>query len=380
MRYNSLATPKTLTQKLYEIDWSLPVFLLFIAGCGTAMLYSVADGAWTPWALRHAIRFGAGFGIMLILALVPLRFFFALSYPFYLGVLLLLFGVEFAGTTAKGAQRWLELGPLRLQPSEFMKLAVVLALARYYHDIGSVRVSSPVKLLIPLLIIGVPFVLVLHQPDLGTAILLAATGLSLVFLAGLSWRLILPGCGVGALAVTLLLLFGLKDYQKERVLTFLNPERDALGAGYHIQQSKIALGSGGVTGKGFLQGTQSHLDFLPEKQTDFIFTMLGEEFGLVGALVLLALYAGVMVTCLNIALSCRHAFGRFVTMGVLVTFAFYVFVNAAMVSGLAPVVGVPMPLVSYGGTVMMMVMIGFGLILSVRVHRYAELPRGSGLF
>jgi len=287
--------------------------------------------------------------------------------------------VEVAGDIGMGAQRWISVGALNLQPSELMKIAMVLALARYFHGLRIEDVSNIFRLIPPIVMIALPVALVVRQPDLGTAILLLAGGASLVFLAGINWWYIIGGVTASVAAIPIGWQF-LADYQRNRVLTFLDPERDPLGAGYHILQSKIALGSGGVFGQGFLQGTQSHLNFLPEKQTDFIFTMLAEEFGLVGALGLLGLYVVVLAIGVITAVRCYSQFGRLVAMGVSVTLFLYVFINAAMVMGLVPVVGVPMPLVSYGGTSMMTIMFGFGLLMAVHIHRDVEIPRHSTSF
>lgn len=374
------SVPRGLREKLYEINWAFVLLIILIGLIGVGMLYSVEGGQWDPYASRHAVRFAAGFGVMLVVALAPPRFWMGLAYPAYLGALILLIGVELFGATAMGAQRWLDIGPIRMQPSEIMKIALVLALARYYHDLPEERVSSLFGLLIPVMMIAAPVLLVSRQPDLGTSVLIAATGLVIVFLAGLSWRVIGVGAVLGAIGVWGVLQYALQDYQRARIFTFLDPEADPLGAGYQILQSKIALGSGGMTGKGYMQGSQAHLNYLPEKQTDFIFTMLGEEFGLVGCLVVLGLYAILLMNCLLIAASCKSTFLRLVVMGVASTFAFYVFINAGMVMGLFPVVGVPLPMISYGGSVMMTVLIGLGLILGAHVHRGAEPPKGAGLF
>ena len=366
-----------LSMKLVEIDWRLALLLFAIAGVGSLMLYSVANSSWEPWADQHLMRFGVCFVIMLVLAMVDLRVWFAAAYPIYAVGLLLLVAVEVVGDVSLGAQRWLAIGGFRFQPSEIMKIGIVLVLARFYHGISAKEAQLSWKLLIPATLIAVPVLLVAHQPDLGTAILIASTGLAVMFIAGLSWRIIAVGGILGVASVPPFILFVLHDYQRNRILTFLNPEADPSGTGYHILQSKIALGSGGLLGKGYGLGSQSQLNFLPEKHTDFIFATFAEEFGFVGGFGLLALYAGVIALDLSIA-SVRHSpFGSLSAAGVTATFALYVLINGAMVVGLAPVVGIPMPLLSYGGTVMITVMIGFGLVQAVRVHRYLEIGRGG---
>lgn len=372
--------PRTFQEKLFELNWSVVLLLLLLGGVGVAMLYSAAEGQWNPWASRHLVRFSIGVAVMLSIALFPPRFWMGMAYPIYFGALALLLGVELFGVTINGAQRWLDLGPVRMQPSEIMKIAQVLALARFYHDLPPDKVNSPYGLLVPAFLIAAPAALILHQPDLGTAVLVAVTGAAIVFLSGLSWKIIIAGGAAGFAGVIGFLNFGIADYQRQRILTFLNPEADPQGAGYHIIQSKIALGSGGLTGRGFVQGTQTQLNFLPEKQTDFIFTILGEEFGLVGGLAVLALYALVLANAVAIAASCKSVFLRLTVMGIATTFALYVFINVGMVTGMLPVVGVPLPLISYGGTVMMAVLFGFGLILGAHIHRNADPPRGAGLF
>jgi len=374
------SVPRDLPGKMMEINWSLVLLLVLLGGAGIGMLYSVAGGDWEPWAGKHAIRFALGFVGMLVIAMFPPRFWMGVSYPIYVLALLLLIGVEVGGATINGSQRWLDLGPIRLQPSEIMKIAVVFALARFYHDLPVDDVSSPGGLLVPAVIIGLPAALIINQPDLGTTLLLVATGGAVIFLAGLSWKIILAGGVAAAVGVPLFFRYGLQDYQRARVMTMFNPDADPLGAGYHILQSKIALGSGGFTGKGFMEGTQSQLNFLPEKQTDFIFTILGEEFGFVGGLAVLAIYALVLANTLAIATSCKSTFLRLMTMGIATTFSLYVFINVGMVMGVLPVVGVPLPMISYGGTVMLSVLAGFGLILGAHIHRHATPPRGTGLF
>lgn len=368
--------------KLGEIDWRLAGFILVIAGVGAMMLYSIAGGSWEPWAAKHLLRFFACFLVMLALALVDIRVWMAIAYPVYGLSLLLLIAVAIphVGYTALGATRWLNLGFTRLQPSEIMKVGLVLGLARYYHAASARDAKFSWKLIIPLAMIGVPVLLVAHQPDLGTAMLLALTGLAVMFMAGLSWKIILTGVISAAVAIPPFILFVLHDYQRQRILTFLNPEKDTSGSGYQIMQSLIALGSGGLLGKGYGLGTQSQLNFLPEKHTDLIFATVAEEFGFVGCVTVLVVYGLIIATSLRIASLSHSHFGRLAAAGVTATFALYVLINGAMVMGLAPVVGVPMPLLSYGGTVMITVMIGFGLVQSVRVHRYMELPKGRGLF
>ena len=365
---------RSLVTKLMDLNLILLLLICTIACVGFAMLYSVADGNWDPWASRQMVRFALGFLALIVVAMIDIRVWLNLAYPAYVMSLVLLVWVEVAGDIGMGAQRWISLGPLNLQPSELMKIALVLALSRYFHGMSTEDVSRPLRLIPPLMMIAIPVALVVRQPDLGTAILLLAGGGALVFLAGINWWYIISGTAAAIAAIPIGWQF-LQDYQRNRVLTFLDPERDPLGAGYHILQSKIALGSGGVFGQGFLQGTQSHLNFLPEKQTDFIFTMLAEEFGLVGALGLLGLYVAVLGIGVATAIRCRSQFGRLMAMGVCVTLFLYVFINAAMVMGLVPVVGVPMPLVSYGGTSMMTIMFGFGLLMSVHIHRDTEVPR-----
>ncbi|WP_297692859.1 rod shape-determining protein RodA [Phenylobacterium sp.] len=364
--------------KLSEIDWIFCLALTLIAVAGIMMQFSIAGSSWMPWALPTLARYVFFFGIMIALSLIDLRVWFALAYPIYGLGLLLLMAVLVVGHHALGATRWIQLGPVQIQPSEIMKIGLVLALARFYHSASSRTATFSWWLLWPALLILVPVALVAKQPDLGTALLILLTGVLVVILAGLSWRVIAAG-GLGAAVLApLVYFFAMHDYQRQRILTFLNPEEDPSGAGYHTLQSSIAIGSGGLLGKGYGLGSQSQLNFLPEKQTDFIFATLAEEFGFVGCAFLLALYAAVIFMALRTAYISHSHFGRLAAAGVTVTFALYVLINGSMVMGLAPVVGVPMPLLSYGGTVMLTVMVGFGLVQAVRVHRYSEVTSGKG--
>jgi rod shape determining protein RodA len=366
--------------KLGQIDWMFCLLLAAIAGIGALVLYSIAGRSWSPWAAKHLILFGVCFVGMIVLATVDLRVWFTLAYPVYGIALVLLVGVAVGGHSIMGARRWLTLGPLTLQPSEIMKVGLVLALARFYQGLEASRAGLSWRLLIPVVLIAAPTALVAHQPDLGTAILIAATGGLMMILGGLSLPLAGAALAMVAAAAPLAFAFVLKPYQKARLLTFLHPEADRSGAGYHIIQSKIALGSGGVLGKGFGLGTQSQLNFLPEKSTDFIFSSMAEEFGFVGCVSVLALYAGVIFLGLRMASTAHSHFARMAASGTIATFSLCVLINGAMVMGLAPVVGVPMPLLSFGGTVMITMMVGFALVLSARVHRYSEVASGRGSF
>ena len=378
MREDSLNQPEfTFGQKLLNLHWFLVFLICMTAAIGVAMLYSAANGSFQPWASRHMVRFGVGLVVMITIALIDVRIWLRYAYVFYGLSLVLLILVEIMGYVGMGAQRWLDLGYFNLQPSELMKIALVLALARYFHGLSLEDVERPTRLIMPLLMVFTPAGLVLRQPDLGTALMLILASGGIFFVAGVRiWQFALVIVS-GLIAAPVGWQF-LHEYQKARIMTFLNPEADPLGAGYHIIQSKIALGSGGMTGKGYMQGTQGHLNFLPEMQTDFIFTMLAEEFGLVGGLGLLAMYGLLLVYGVAIATRSYSQFGRLVAMGVTVTFFLYVFINIAMVMGLIPVVGVPLPLISYGGTAMMTLLIGFGLLIGVWLHRDVVIGRRGG--
>jgi rod shape determining protein RodA len=366
--------PLSLKEKFFNISFSYVMFITLLAFIGVMMLYSAANGNWEPWALKHLIRFGVGFGLMIVLALVDIRFFLRYAYLLYFGTLILLVIVQVFGHTGMGAQRWLNLGIIKIQPSEFMKITLVLALARYFHTSSLQNIESIKGLFIPAILVFVPAVFVALQPDLGTALMLIMATGGILFMVGVQvWKFaVLIIGGIAAMPVAWHLLH---DYQKQRVLTLFDPERDPLGAGYHIIQSKIALGSGGVFGKGFLMGTQSHLNFLPEKHTDFIFTMLSEEFGMIGAVLIIVLNILVLAYTYSFAMKSSNYFGKVVAAGLGMNYFLYVFINTAMVLGLIPVVGAPLPLISYGGTVMLSVMASFGIILSVNINRNVSLGK-----
>ena len=356
------------------INWGLIVLLSMISCVGFAMLYSAANGSWQPWASKQVARFSVAFVPMIAAALIDIRYWFRISYWLYALALVLIVAVDLRGVIGMGAQRWIDLGFIQLQPSELMKIALVIALARYFHCLSTENAPRLIDLFVPAGLILLPVGLVLKQPDLGTAMMLLAGGAIVFFLAGV--RLWVFGAAALAAAGSAPLVWSmLRDYQRARLTTFLSPDADPLGAGYHILQSKIALGSGGLFGKGFMAGTQTHLAFLPERQTDFIFTMIAEEFGLVGALALLALYVLVIVYGFTIALRSRNQFGRLLGLGLATNFFLYVFINTAMVIGLIPVVGVPLPLISYGGSAMVTVMLGFGLLMNVGIHRDVRISR-----
>jgi rod shape determining protein RodA len=363
-----------LLYKIWQINWSLVVLLLVLAGIGFAMLYSAAGGAFEPWASRQIARAAMGVVLMLIVAVVDIRFWMRWAYVGYFGAFLMLIAVELQGSIGMGAQRWLDLGITQVQPSEIMKITLVLALARWFHGASIEDVGRIPFLFVPLLMVAAPVALVLKQPDLGTALMLLMGTTGMLWVVGVRWWKFTLGFA-GVIAAVPLGWNFLRDYQKARVLTFLDPTRDPLGAGYHIIQSKIALGSGAMFGKGFLLGTQSHLNFLPEKQTDFIFTMFAEEFGMAGSLTLLGLYLLMMVYGYAIAFRSTSQFGRLVAIGIVTAVFLAMFINIAMVMGMIPAKGSTLPMVSYGGSSLVVTMIGFGLLINVWVHRDVRIGR-----
>ena len=358
-------------QRILALPWRIILLMAAIGGFAVVVLYSAAGGSMTPWAVNHIVRFSLFLGMALALSQVPLRFWLNIAYPAYAIILVALIGVEALGAVSGGSQRWLELGFIRLQPSEFMKLAIVLALARFYHFLPRGYAGKFAGMWPPLALIGLPAALVMLQPDLGTALMIVVGGLTIMFLGGipLRWVLIPGGLGLASLPF----LYGLlHEYQQRRVLIFLDPSADPLGAGYHITQSKIAIGSGGIFGKGFMEGSQSHLQYLPEQHTDFVFATMAEEWGLMGGALLLIAYVLVLNWGIRTGISARTQFARMLAVGLSMTIFFYVLINSMMVMGLAPVVGIPFPLVSYGGSAALTVMIALGILMGVYRQRGLE--------
>lgn len=358
------------TRKIARINWFFVLLVVILGGVGVLTLYS-ATGTFDPYAKRQLMRLAVGFGLMLAIAFVDIRIIARLAWPLYAVSLVLLIMVLKFGSVGLGAERWLSLGGVAVQPSEFMKVALVLALAHWFHRASWERVGNPFFLLPPLIATALPVVLILKEPNLGTALIVLAIGATIFFAAGVRWWKFVLVLLLGGLAAPLAFAH-LHGYQKARILTFLNPARDPLGAGYNIIQAKIALGSGGLWGQGFLHASQGRLDFLPEKETDFIFTLFAEQFGFVGSIALVCLLVLIVFTAGAIAISSRHQFGRLVACGIGMNFFLYVFVNLAMVMGLIPVGGVPLPLISYGGSALLTTMASFGILLSIQVHHDAD--------
>ncbi len=357
-----------------HVHWPLVVGVVGLGLFGVAILYSVAGNSFDPWAWRKALRLVFCIAVMMGVAAIDVRTLFHAAYPFYAIMLIMLVAVVLVGDTSMGARRWLDFGFTRIQPSEFMKLALIMALGRYYQNMHQADVSSPGFLIVPLFLIAVPALLIFRQPDLGTTVVLVVIGLSILFMVGVNWRYFAAG-GLAVLIAIPVVWQQLRNYQKDRVMVFLNPENDPLGAGYHIIQSKIGVGSGGFLGKGFGEGTQSRLNFLPEKHTDFIFTIFAEEFGFLGCFVLLLVFAFVLFVIFNLASTMRNPFSRLTTMGIGFSLFAYMAINLAMVTGMAPVVGLPLPFLSYGGTSLLTFMMSIGVILSLRRQSYIDLPR-----
>tara|TARA_Y100000741_G_scaffold155429_1_gene117539 strand:- start:989 stop:2086 length:1098 start_codon:yes stop_codon:yes gene_type:complete len=344
------------------------IFLIVILTLiGVAALYSAADGNFHPWAINHIIRFSIFLILLILISLIDIKIIFKYSYLFFFISLLLLFSVEIIGTFGKGAERWIKIFGVSIQPSEIVKVGLILGLAKYYHNVKFENIGYLPHLIIPSFIIIIPFFLVAIQPDLGTALCIFLLGIMILFIAGVRiWKFVL-GLILFLFSVPFLWNY-IKPYQKNRILSFLNPEQDPLGQGYQLIQSKIALGSGGFFGKGFLQGTQSYLEYLPEKQTDFIFTLIGEEFGFIGTIFIMILFLLLIIICFYISIKSIHIFGRIVALGIASNLFLYVLLNMSMVTGLMPVVGIPLPLISYGGTALMSLMISFGLLLNIDIN------------
>ncbi|MGC6518067.1 MAG: rod shape-determining protein RodA [Candidatus Puniceispirillaceae bacterium] len=361
---------RLIISRLLTLPWLTIGCVFLLSVIGALALFSASQGSWSPWAERHIMRAAFGVVLMITILVMPIRVIFQSSYVVYAGALIILLALQAIGF-GQGATRWIAIGPLNFQPSEPAKLAVVLALARYFSERTPEQLNSFLTYIPAFLIVALPTALVLIQPDLGTSLMLAMGGLIVIFCAGIPFRYV--GLLFLAVMASLPVLWAnLYDYQKQRILTFFNPEDDLLGAGFQITQSKIALGSGGIFGKGFLMGSQSQLNYLPEKQTDFVFTMIGEEFGLIGNLVILGIYFIIFYSILRLSWRVQHRFGRLVCAGISGMLFLYVFVNVAMVTGLVPVVGVPLPLISYGGTAMLTVFIALGLVNSMALSSDLE--------
>ena len=374
LEYTVKSTPTGL-RKILFLNWPLTLLLCSVACVGFLMLYSVAGGSFTPWAEPQVKRFAIGLVLMVAIGMTPIWFWRSIAVFCYGVTVILLIAVDLFGEEGKGAQRWIDLGFMRLQPSELMKITLVMFLAAYYDWLPPEKKSRPLWVLLPIAIILLPTALVIQQPDLGTSLLLVMAGGGIMFLAGVHWAYFAAviASGVGLIVAVFQSRETswqlLNNYQYRRIDTFIDPSADPLGAGYHITQSKIALGSGGWTGRGFMQGPQSRLNFLPEKHTDFIFTTFAGEFGFVGGISLLAIYLLVIFFCIASALANRDRFSSLLILGIALNFFLFFAVNMAMVMGLIPVVGVPLPLVSYGGSAMLVLMLAFGLVQSAHVHR-----------
>ena len=374
LEYRVTSVPSGFRKILY-MNWAIVILIISISTVGFLMLYSVAEGSFMPWAEPQIKRFLLALGLMFFIAMVPIWFWRNMSFLTYVIALVLLILVGFIGSKGMGAQRWIDLGFIKLQPSELAKVAVVMVLAAYYDMLPAQKTSRPLWVLLPVTIILIPTFIVLQQPDLGTSLLLLMTGGTVMFLAGVHWAYFASVIASGIGIVTAVFKSRgttwqlLNDYQYRRIDTFIDPSKDPLGAGYHITQSKIALGSGSFSGRGFMQGTQSRLNFLPEKHTDFIFTTLAEEFGFIGGISLLIMYVLLLIFCLWSALEAKDRYSSLLISGTAMTFFLFFAVNMSMVMGLLPVVGVPLPLVSWGGSAMLVLMAGFGLIQSAHVHR-----------
>ncbi len=361
------------SKRVQELNWLLISLILALSSIGFLMLYSAGSGSIRPWLIRQAGYFAIFFPVMIFIAITDIRVWFKTAYIVYFAGLALVVIVAIAGHNALGATRWFKVAGVTIQPSEIMKVCVVFALARYFYEVEQEEIGQIKYLIIPVLIIAVPVVLIFDQPDLGTAMILLFVGGVTLFIAGVkSWKFI--AVGITALcAIPFLWIFVLYDYQKQRIFTFLNPDSDPLGSGYNIIQSKIAIGSGGFFGKGYLKGTQGQLDFLPEKQTDFIFTMLSEELGLIGSLTTIGIYCALIFVGTLTAIKINHQYGKLLAIGIVNILFVHMFINIGMVTGILPVVGAPLPFVSYGGTISASMLIGFGLLLNADLYKNAIL-------
>lgn len=377
--FSSSTKQLTLWGKVKALPFVLISMVILITGIGALALTSAAEGDFYRWADKHVLRFVVLMVGMFIIAFIHLKYWYWTAYPLWAIGMLLLMVVEIMGHVGMGAQRWINLGFMNLQPSELMKIAVIMALARYYHDLVKGSVRQYRRLIWPFVIMGAPMGLVMLQPDLGTALMIGMGGIAVMFLAGVPVRLFVGGIILMSAIIPLSYMYVLKPYQQKRVDTFLDPSQDPMGAGYHVTQSKIAIGSGGFDGKGYLEGTQARLNFLPEKHTDFIFTLWAEEHGFVGGVLIMGLYIATFIIGGIYAIQAKHIFSRLLILGLVINMSLYVMINIGMVMGALPVVGVPLPLISYGGSAMLAALICYGLIICARVHRGQSIPKGEGI-
>jgi rod shape determining protein RodA len=356
----------SIVQRFLRLNKTLILISLLIGIIGSIMLYGSAQGSLRPWAITHFIRLIGGIILAFAIGIGSSNYIYKSAYWIHIFVFLLLVATAIFGDTSKGAERWLSIGPLRIQPSEFAKISTILVLGRFFHDAYNYRLQPVLFIIIPSILIIFPMILILQQPDLGTALLMCFCGLVVMFASGIDYRIFLAGT-ITTIAALPIIWSNMKTYQKNRVLTFLDPEKDPLGTGYHISQAKIAFGSGGLTGRGFMKGPQSMLEFLPEKHTDFAFTAYAEQFGFIGSLFLLFLFFIIVVILTKMSLKAKNIFSKLIICGISANFFFYLFINTAMVIGLTPVVGVPLPLISYGGSVMITIFVSFGIALNLEI-------------
>lgn len=359
----------SVSTKIEQLNWTLISLIIALALIGFAMLYSAGNGNYHPWMMRQMLFFAIFLPVMIAIAVIDITVWFNFAYISYGIALILVIIVDVMGHNAMGATRWFRLGPITIQPSEIMKVCTIFALSRYFYNTEAQNITKIRYTIIPILLIVIPVVFIFHQPDLGTALILIISSVTILFLAGIYLRYFITAGILLLLSIPFVWNFVLYDYQKQRVLTFLNPGSDPLGSGYNIIQSKIAIGSGGFIGKGYLNGTQGQLNFLPEKQTDFIFTMLAEELGFLGGFFTIALCCAIVAVCVHIASNIKHQYGRLLTIGIANLFFIHMIINIGMGMGLLPVVGAPLPMVSYGGTIMASMMIGFGLVLNADLYK-----------
>ena len=374
----SNANMMSFSERLSRFSWGLFVPMCLVLIISEVMLYSAGGGSWNPFALSQLLKIIVGFGVFFVAAFTNIKLWIKSANVIYIIALILIILVTFVGHTGMGAQRWLNLGFIHIQPSEMFKMALVLALARYFAWMNSVDLDKFKNYIVPAMMMLVPFGLIVLQPDLGTALSIAMITIGMFYIVGANKKWFIIGAILAVMAAPVVWYGGMHQYQRERIITFLDPDHDARGAGYQINQAKIAFGSGGVFGKGYMNGSQSQQSFLPEKQTDFIFTMLGEEFGFFGAFLLLALYTFIVAVLFWAAKTCRNRFGQLVCFGFMLNFFIYYFINISMVLGLVPTVGVPLPLMSFGGSSLLSLMFGFGLCENAHIHKDQQLSaKGS---